>query len=81
MPTNCLKSLIQLDLSAAPYSPRYSGITEGKWLLSHHSKCICKTEQKTPHCLVMVFGPEIMVLAKGSMPACRVIFSSVGSGV
>lgn len=81
MPTNCLKSLIQLNLSVAPYPPKYSGITEGKRLLSHRSKCICKTEQKTPHCLVVVFGPEIMVLAKGSVPACRMNFSSVGRRV
>lgn len=78
MPTNHLKSSIQLDLSVAPHSPKYSGVTEGKWLLVCHSKYICKTEQKTPHCPVMFFGPEIMIPAKDSVPACRVNFSSVG---
>lgn len=43
MPTNWLKSLIQLNLSVVPYSPKYGGITEGKLLLSHCGKCICKT--------------------------------------
>lgn len=43
MPTNWLKSLIQLDLSVVPYSPKYGGITEGKLLLSHCGKCHCKT--------------------------------------
>lgn len=67
MPTNWLKSLIQLNLSVLPYSPKYGGVSEGKLLLSHCGKCICKTGDITH--LFMGFGPEIMVLAKGSVLA------------
>lgn len=71
MPIKCLKSLIQFYIA-----PK----TTVEWQKENHSWVItvdvfCSVSQM--HCcFFMVFGCEIVVLEKGSVPACRVSFTS-----